>query len=167
MSTIDFGVPAATRIRSGHEVTAEFRHRHVGFGGFEDFLEAAEVAFLRFDLIGKVDQPHLGRRGRKVDAELLRHLDQAGLRRDRIEELAFLLARLRSRIGDLNADRPENAQVARRAPEGGELGVDRGAMLLHARQRAPGAELQVGIFGGEIHSGTRLSGLDDDRPLLR
>src|SRR5262245_65664700 len=40
-------------------------------------------------------------------------------------------------------------------------------MLFHAGERAPGAELHVRIFGGEIHSRSRLSRLDDDGPLLR
>ena len=40
-------------------------------------------------------------------------------------------------------------------------------MLLHARDRAPRAELQVGIGGGEVHARARLAGLDDDRPALR
>src|SRR5262245_66182875 len=40
-------------------------------------------------------------------------------------------------------------------------------MLFHAGERAPGAELHVRVFGGEIHSRSRLSRLDDDRSLLR
>jgi hypothetical protein len=79
----------------------------------------------------------------------------------------FLCARFRFRLRDLNADGPENPEIAGLAPERRQLGVDGGAMLFHAGERAPGAELHVRVFGGEIHSRSRLSRLDDDRPLLR
>src|SRR5262245_43345448 len=40
-------------------------------------------------------------------------------------------------------------------------------MLFHAGECAPGAELNVSIFWGDIHYRSRLSSLDDDRQLLR
>src|SRR4029079_17593215 len=106
--------------------------RHVGLGRFQYLLEGPKVALLRLDLVGKVDEAHPGLRSREIDAELLRHLDEPGLRRDRIEKPTLLFARRLFRIRHLNANRPENAQVAWLAPECGQLAVDRGAMLLHA-----------------------------------
>ena len=138
-----------------------------GIDGLEQLLEAAEIALLRANLVGEIGEPHAGPRRREVDIVLRRHFDQAGFRRDRLEIAPLLGLRVRVGVRDLDADRPENADVARLAADGGQLGVERRAMLLHAGKRAARAELQVGIGRGQVHAGPRQSGLDDDRPVLR
>ena len=53
------------------------------------------------------------------------------------------------------------------AVERSQLCIQGLAMLFHAGNRAARAELHVGIGGGQVHAGTRKTGLNDDRPLLR
>ena len=53
------------------------------------------------------------------------------------------------------------------AAERRELCTQRLAMLRHARDRAPRAELHVGIRSRQVHARARKTGLNDDRPLLR
>src|SRR5262249_34220832 len=145
------------------EALAELLDRLLRVDGLEQLLEAAEIALVGLHGVGEIRKPHAGPRGREVDIILGRHLDQPGLRRNRVEIAPLLFARRRFRVGDLNADRPQDADVARLAADARELLVERLAVLLHARERAPRRELQLRVGRGERHAGAGQAGLDDYR----
>ena len=96
-----------------------------------------------------------------------RHFHETGFGTDRLKIAPLLFLGVGFGIGDLDADRPKNADVARLAADRGQLGVKRFAVLLHGRNRAARAELHVGVGGSEVQAGARETGLDDDWPMLR